>query len=102
MIRTSPGWNPRFGLAVADVRELPFRKETFDAAYTVHVIGHMGFADRRKAAAEVIRVLGAKGTLVFRSFSKGDFRCGQGYETESGTFRRGTGIITHYSMKRRS
>lgn len=96
MNRTREMVHPGSELVVADARTLPFRKETFDAVFAIHVIGHMMYVDRRHAAAEIIRVLARGGTLVFRSFSHNDFRSGQGEETEQGTFRRGTGIITHY------
>jgi MPBQ/MSBQ methyltransferase len=94
--RTPGRISPGLDLAIADARVLPFRREAFDNVFAVHVIGHMGNADRIRAAAEVTRVLIRKGTLVFRCFSSNDFRCGRGDEIEPGTFRRGTGIITHY------
>lgn len=93
--RVHPGFTP----AVADARDLPFRRETFDAVFAIHVFGHMGTADRRRAAAEAIRVLARDGILVFRSFSRNDFRFGRGEKTEPRTFRRGTGIITHYFIE---
>jgi ubiquinone/menaquinone biosynthesis C-methylase UbiE len=88
--------NAGFDLVVADARALPFRPETFDFVFAIHVLGHMGLAGRRHAAGEAIRVLAEGGTLVFRSFSQNDFRSGIGEETEPGTFLRGTGVITHY------
>jgi hypothetical protein len=34
--------------------------------------------------------------LYFRDFSTRDFRYGRGLETEAGTFKRKSGIATHY------
>jgi ubiquinone/menaquinone biosynthesis C-methylase UbiE len=94
--RTPGQTDPGLDLAIADARYLPFREEAFDRVFAIHIIGHMGCTDRLRAAAEVTRVLLGKGTLVFRCFSSNDFRFGRGDEIEPGTFRRGTGIITHY------
>jgi ubiquinone/menaquinone biosynthesis C-methylase UbiE len=96
-LNCTPGHKPPgLDLAIADARYLPFRSEAFDNVFAIHVIGHMGSADRIRTAAEVTRVLVRKGILVFRCFSPNDFRFGSGEEIEPGTFRRGTGIITHY------
>jgi ubiquinone/menaquinone biosynthesis C-methylase UbiE len=87
---------PGFALAVADARQLPFKESAFDMAFVVHVIGHMRQKERSLAAGELIRVLTDGGTIVFRAFSNRDFRFGRGDQIEPGTFRRGTGVITHY------
>ncbi len=83
-------------LTVADARRLPFREETFDAVFLVHVAGHLPGPGRRAAASEVSRVLRTGGAAFFRGFSIEDMRAGKGAETERQTFRRGDGIITHY------
>jgi ubiquinone/menaquinone biosynthesis C-methylase UbiE len=48
---------------VADVYDLPFEDETFDAVYMIAVIGEIPDPDR--AIAEFYRVLTPSGTLVF-------------------------------------
>jgi ubiquinone/menaquinone biosynthesis C-methylase UbiE len=88
--------NDRVDSSVADARYLPFKDEAFDAVIAFHVIGHMLEPDRNLSSSEAARVLKPGGSLVFRDFSVNDFRYGTGHETESSTFCRGTGIITHY------
>ncbi len=88
--------NDRVDRSVADARSLPFKDEVFDAVIAAHVIGHMLEPDRNLSSSEAARVLKPGGSLVFRDFSVNDFRYGTGDETECSTFRRGTGIITHY------
>jgi len=83
-------------LATADAVSLPFRDGSFDAVSAVHIVGHLGDQERNRAVSEIIRVLGGEGMLIFRDFSTGDFRYGKGLETGPGSFRRGTGIVTHY------
>lgn len=87
---------PGARLVQADVRSLPFCDRTFDAVIAVHVTGALREADRRRAAAEYGRVLAPGGTLFFREFSIGDFRCGKGRPTEDQSFLRGDGVMTHY------
>ncbi len=82
--------------AVADARRLPFRGETFDAVFLVHIAGHLPGPGRRAVAAEVRRVLVPGGAAFFRGFSVEDMRAGKGVETEHQTFQRGDGITTHY------
>jgi ubiquinone/menaquinone biosynthesis C-methylase UbiE len=88
---SASGW-----FATADARRLPFRDEAFDAVIAFHVIGHMLAHDRKLSSSEAARVLKTGGSLLFRDFSTNDFRYGKGDEIECNTFRRGTGIITHY------
>jgi len=83
-------------LCAADAEYLPFRDGSFDAVYAVHVLGHLEEEGRQRAVSEITRVLCGKGTLIFRDFSTGDFRYGKGERTGPGSFRRGTGIVTHY------
>ncbi|MCX6681828.1 MAG: class I SAM-dependent methyltransferase [Methanoregula sp.] len=88
--------NNRVDSIVSDARRLPFRDERFDAVIAFHVIGHMPEYDRKLSSSEAARVLKTGGSLLFRDFSINDFRYGKGDEIECNTFRRGTGIITHY------
>jgi ubiquinone/menaquinone biosynthesis C-methylase UbiE len=83
-------------LVVADACTLPFNDQSFDAVLMIHVLGHVSDPDRRLIANESMRVVKENGKVYFRGFARGDFRCGTGTETEPGTYRRGTGIITHY------
>ncbi|MBT8508414.1 methyltransferase type 11 [Methanomicrobiaceae archaeon CYW5] len=87
---------PQATFCQADARNLPFRDGTFFAVIAYHITGHLTAAGRAVLAAEALRVLASGGVLFVREFSTGDFRCGKGTETESMTFRRGTGIYTHY------
>jgi len=83
-------------LLLADVCRLPFQSESFDAALAFHVAGHLFLDQRLALAKEATRVLRPGGRLFFRDFSREDMRMGRGEEVEEATFRRGSGIITHY------
>lgn len=87
---------PGAHLVQADVRCLPFPDHSFDAVIAVHVTGALRERDRRQAAIEYARVLTSGGILFFREFSVGDFRCGKGRPTETQSFLRGDGVMTHY------
>mgnify|MGYP003335846912 CR=1 FL=1 len=82
--------------AAADIRHLPFKDGVFDAVFCRHVLGHLFKKDRCIAAAELLRVLKPGGTLYFTGFGIDDFRFGKGAESESHSFLRGDGIMTHY------
>jgi SAM-dependent methyltransferase len=86
----------RVGIAIADVRQVPFRNESFDGIIASHITGHLDGAGRRQHACEVNRLLAPGGVMYFRDFSVGDFRFGKGEETEEGTFLKKNGITTHY------
>jgi SAM-dependent methyltransferase len=83
-------------LLLADARHLPFKGESFDAVFAFHVTGHVLQAGRELIAHEVGRVLRPGGRLFFREFGAEDMRAGRGVEVETGTSRRGGGVITHY------
>lgn len=93
LCRTSP---TEAGLIQADARVLPFQNGCFDAVFAFHVTGHLRLPARRALAREAARVLRVGGQLFFREFGADDMRAGQGEEVESGTFRRGEGMLTHY------
>ncbi len=80
----------------ADASRLPLQRESFDAVFAFHVTGHLLAADRCSLASEAARALVPGGRLFFRDFSEQDMRAGQGEEVEPGTFRRGSGTLTHY------
>ena len=87
---------PDAGLLLADVCRLPLQSDGFDAVFAFHVAGHLFLDQRLALAKEAARVLRPGGRLFFRDFSREDMRMGQGEEVEEATFRRGSGIITHY------
>jgi SAM-dependent methyltransferase len=80
----------------ADASCLPLQDSSFDAVFAFHVTGHLLADGRRALAAEAARVLKPGGRLFFRDFSYRDMRAGGGAEVEPATFRRGSGILTHY------
>jgi ubiquinone/menaquinone biosynthesis C-methylase UbiE len=81
---------------VADARHSPLKNNSFDAVFAIHILGHLVGPDRVLIPDNLARTLKPGGILFFSDFSTDDFRCGSGHETETATFRRGTGIITHY------
>ena len=81
---------------VADGRRLPFADDAFGGIIARHVIGHQYREGRMAIASEAARVLQPCGRLFFFEFSADDMRNGTGREVEEYTYRRGTGIITHY------
>jgi ubiquinone/menaquinone biosynthesis C-methylase UbiE len=81
---------------VADSGMLPFRENSFDAIFLIHVAGHSQRSDRTAIASEMTRILKKGGNLFFRDFSLEDFRAGSGALIEEGTWKKGDGIITHY------
>ena len=87
---------PDVELVLADACRLPLQSASFDAVFAFHVAGHLLAEGRRALAREAARVLVRGGRLFFREFGTDDMRAGLGEEVESGTFRRGTGILTRY------
>jgi SAM-dependent methyltransferase len=83
-------------LVECNIGSLPFEQEKFDAVSCVHSLSHLTVADRRKAAAEMSRVLRHGGFLLVEVFGRADLRFGEGAEIEDSTFERGNGIVTHY------
>jgi ubiquinone/menaquinone biosynthesis C-methylase UbiE len=81
---------------VADACRLPFADDSFGCVVARHVIGHLHKEGRMAIASEAARVLHPCGYLFFWEFSPDDIRKGTGREVEENTYRRGTGIITHY------
>jgi MPBQ/MSBQ methyltransferase len=85
-----------FEFVVADTMHLPFKKTSYDAVFAIHIFGHLSGPERKLLPHDLENILKPKGVLFFSDFSTGDFRFGSGSETETATFRRGTGITTHY------
>ncbi|MFH0973540.1 MAG: class I SAM-dependent methyltransferase [Candidatus Micrarchaeota archaeon] len=81
---------------VMDARALRFKNNFFDAVACFHVLGNMLAGDRKQAAREAQRVLKNGGKLFFKEFGRGDFRFGRGIKVERNSFKRRTGIVTHY------
>jgi SAM-dependent methyltransferase len=81
---------------IADSSVLPFKNTTFDAVFAVHLMGHLPEPDRKRVPYGLFPTLRPGGIIFFSDFSTEDFRYGSGCELEPATFRRGTGIITHY------
>jgi SAM-dependent methyltransferase len=84
---------------IADALFPPFKYNSFDAVFALHVIGHMHEAERERVIIQLTHVLKPDGVIIFSDFSRDDFRFGKGNETEPATFRRGPGILTHYFTK---
>ena len=99
-LRLSRKIMPDAKLIQADARLLPFRENSFDAVFAFHVTGHQLLQEREALAREVARVLVRGGKLFFREFGTEDMRNGQGDEVEESTFRRGSGVLTHYFTER--
>jgi SAM-dependent methyltransferase len=59
----------RAGYVVADVQDLPFEDESFDAAIANHMLYHV--ADRPRALGELARVLAAGGRLFAATNGQG-------------------------------
>ncbi|HDQ07855.1 MAG TPA: class I SAM-dependent methyltransferase [Methanoculleus sp.] len=87
---------PEAAFCQADARRLPFPDGTFCVVTAFHITGHLSAEGRAALAGEALRVLVPGGIICVREFSTGDFRCGKGTQTAPMTFRRGTGIRTHY------
>lgn len=93
------GKNGNVWFHIADAGYLPFRADTFDAVFAIHLIGHMTADERVKVSSEIVQVLKPGGKLYLQVFSRDDMRYGNGVETEDATYRKGTGVITHYFTK---
>lgn len=80
----------------ADICDLPFEDESFDAVCAIHVLEHLSEKNRIQSQAEICRLLKPEGLLAVRVFSINDMRFGKGSEIEKNTFTRGNGIFYHY------
>lgn len=72
--------------SVCDMRELPFKNNTFDAVLCVWTAGHGTLQDMKKHAAEMLRVVKEKGIIFIDYPSIEDERYGIGKEIEANTF----------------
>ena len=87
------------GFIQADARALPFRRESFDAVFLYHLLGHLPVRGRSLVASETERILVPGGVVFLRVFSVQDFRNGRGDLIEPNTYLRGDGVLTHYFSK---
>lgn len=83
-------------LSAGEATRLPFRDASFDAVLSHFVLPHVPGAARLASLVECRRVLRAGGLLSVEAFSRRDMRFGKGEEVEPHTFRRGSGVATHY------
>ncbi|MDD1771531.1 MAG: class I SAM-dependent methyltransferase [Methanomassiliicoccales archaeon] len=86
-------------LVLGDVTALPFRDACFPFISASHVLGHLLTEERKRAAAEIVRVLSLDGKVFVNVFGEEDMRCGSGREVEERTYERGNGIICHYFLE---
>lgn len=86
----------RISFIQGDVLHLPLAHGRFDAVRAVHLVGHMLRKEREQVMRRFLGLLRPGGLLLVSEFGTGDFRAGKGEEVEPGTYRRGTGIVTHY------
>jgi ubiquinone/menaquinone biosynthesis C-methylase UbiE len=87
------------GFIQADARALPFRRESFDAVFLYHLLGHIPGKGRSLVASETERILVPGGAVFLRVFSVRDFRKGSGDLVEPNTYLRGDGVLTHYFLR---
>jgi len=83
----------------ADVLDLPFEKGFFDVAVVYYLLDNMLESERRKAVAELRRVLKSGRVLLFEDFAVGDFReeFGKRIEMpEPHTLLKKKGLLCHY------
>ncbi|MDO9537316.1 MAG: class I SAM-dependent methyltransferase [Thermoplasmata archaeon] len=90
--------NSRFGKAVADARNLPFKDNSFKAIFSRHVLTHMIPGDDIAMLAEMKRVLAPKGMALIEVFTPGDMRSGKGQEIFLHTFLRDDGLVWRFYM----
>lgn len=84
-----------FPAAQGDAARLPLRSGVLDAVRVHHLLGHLGEAERARAAREAERALRPGGWLEVREFAAGDLRDGTGTPAGPRAFERG-GVVTRY------
>jgi len=90
------GENGKIIFLEGDVCDLQFGDGLFDGIVCSFVLQHLLEGEREKAIFEMRRVLKPGGFLFVDVFSMEDMRHGKGMEVEPETFKRETGILTHY------
>ncbi|VVB70706.1 Ubiquinone/menaquinone biosynthesis C-methyltransferase UbiE [uncultured archaeon] len=93
--------NEKITIRKMNAINLEYDNEFFDFVICFHVLAHELEAERKKIIQEITRVLKKNGKVYFRDFGISDFRFGmKGVEVEKNTFKRHTGILTHYFTKK--
>lgn len=90
------GENVKVKFLQGDVCSLQFEQASFDGIVCSFVLQHLLGDERKKAISEMRRVLKPGGFLFLDVFTTDDMRYGKGTVVEQDTFKRKTGIITHY------
>ena len=73
-------------LKKADMHDIPFGDNFFDAVFAIYVIEHNTFAGLKKTVSEMLRVLKPKGIIVATTISTKDPRYKMGKKVEQKTF----------------
>lgn len=73
-------------LKIADMHDIPFENNSFDAAIAIYALNHNTLAGLKKTISELERILKPKGILVTTLISTKDPRYGTGKEIEPNTF----------------
>ncbi len=73
-------------LKTADMHDIPFDKDFFDAVIATYVLEHNTLSDLKKAISEVYRVTKPKGIIIATLISTGDPRFGKGKKIEPNTY----------------
>jgi ubiquinone/menaquinone biosynthesis C-methylase UbiE len=81
----------------ADVLNLPFEDNSFDAVVCYYVLNNLNENERNLAVREMFRVLKNEGIVLFEDFSVGDFRFKKGSNTiADNTIMKVNGISCHF------
>ncbi|MFH1364036.1 MAG: methyltransferase domain-containing protein [Candidatus Aenigmatarchaeota archaeon] len=91
-------------LKTADMHDLPYPDDSFDAIVAVHTIEHNTMEGLKKTISELKRVLKPNGILVTTLISRNDPRYGEGEELEPNTYIKiddpaESGVEHHFSDK---
>ena len=73
-------------LKIADMHDMPFENNFFDAAIAIYTLNHNTLAGLEKTISELERILKPKGILIATLISIEDPRYGTGEEIEPNTF----------------
>jgi ubiquinone/menaquinone biosynthesis C-methylase UbiE len=73
-------------LEIADMHDMPFDDNFFDAIIAIYILEHNTLAGLKKTISELDRVLKPNGILIATLISTKDPRCGSGKKIEPNTF----------------
>lgn len=91
--------NKEVSFIKADVKNLPFARETFDIIICYYLLDNLKEKEREEAVKEIKRVLRNSGTIIFEDFAVGDFRQKVGKIIENNTIEKKSGLIQHFFTK---